>query len=88
MLGNWIVFVFGGIYGMLVLWWFMGVYWDWFLGMFIVMKVECWILVRVLIISGMVVMFFFLVVLIGINGGEMVLLIGFMLMLGGLKWYD
>ena len=80
--------VLGGIYGVLVLWWLMGAYWDRIAGAFVASKVERRIPVRVSVIGGMVIVLLLLAGLIGTTGGAAVALQGFLPTSGGSRWHD
>jgi len=80
--------VLGGLYGVLVLWWLMGAYWDRLAGTFVASTVERRIPVRVSVIGGVVIVLMLLAGLIGTTGSAAVALQGFLPTSGGSQWHD
>jgi len=80
--------VMAGIYGVLVLWWLMGTYWERLAGAFVASAVERRIPVRVSVIGGIVVILLSLAAIIGTTAGAAIALPGFLPTSGGMRWHD
>lgn len=80
--------VLAGSYGVLVLWWLMGAYWERIAGTFVASTVERRIPVRISVIGGTGVVLLLLAALIGTTGVSAVALQGFMPTSGGTRWHD
>lgn len=77
-----------GVYGVLVLWWLMGAYWDRLAGAFVASTVERRIPVRVSVIGGTAIVLLLLTALLGTTGASAIALSGFMPTSGGTRWHD
>jgi len=83
-----IALVLVGIYGMMVLWWLMGAYWDRLAGALVATQVERRIPVRVAVLGGTGIFALLLATLIGATRVSAVALHGFMPTSGGTRWHD
>jgi len=88
MTSNRVTLVLAGIYGMMVLWWLMGAYWERLAGAFVASRVEQRIPVRVSVIGFTCVILLLLATLISATGASAVALHGFMPTSGGAQWHD